>query len=251
MTNPWIRLQQKNPAAKMNLICFPFAGGFAEYYLPWRSHMPNELQLCPMQLPGRSYRFQESMYTNIQQLLAVMLPVIEAIIFDKPYIIFGHSMGGYIIYELCKTLQQLQLPLPKLLVVSSIPAPKFWMARKFLSELSEKEFSDFFFDLGGFHPELLKHEKFIQMQMLLLRNDILLCESCRYEKSANFPFPILALGGKEDEYVNSASITDWACESTADFQLEIFPGRHFYLNDYYVHVLNLIHQRMATYDYLQ
>lgn len=243
--DPWLRLSQIMPQAEYNLICLPFAGGFAEYFLPWRNHLGTRVQLCPIQLPGRSYRWQEPVITEIDSLLEAFIPQIEGLISEKPYVIFGHSMGGYIAYQLCKTLAKRQLPLPGLLVVSSVPAPQHWTSRKLLSELSEIEFSQFFLKLGGIQPELLKHESFIKMQMSLLRNDIALCESCKYTQPAQFTFPMLALGGSEDEYVSMPSMAAWAAETTADFAIHSLAGNHFYLNHHLPLIFELIKKRMT------
>ena len=240
MNNLWLQLKQTVDSASMNLLCFPFAGGYGESFMPWRKHLPMNIQLCPLQLPGRSYRWKEPVYTDIQQLLMAMKPPLEDLLHESPYILFGHSMGGYIAYEFSNMLIKQQLPLPELLVVSSIPAPKTWVSRKLLSDLTEKEFYDFFFDLGGFHPSLLKDEKFIKSQMSLLRDDILLCESCQYAKPAELPFPILAMGGVSDAYVSMDSMEDWRLETSVDFHLHGFDGQHFYLNDHLPEIMKLI-----------
>lgn len=238
--NPWLQLAQQSTAAQINLLCFPFAGGFAEYYLPWQKYITADLQLCPIQLPGRSYRWREPVITDIHDLLSVMKPALETLLHERPYVIFGHSMGGYISYEFCKILLDLNLPLPQLLVVSSIPAPRFWQKRRMLSELSEEQFSEFFMKLGGIHPEFIKHEKFIEMQMSLLRNDIILCESCHYIQRARFPFPIVALGGNEDEYVSIKTMQDWSLETSAAYSVQEFSGGHFYLNQHVQTVLEIV-----------
>ncbi|MBA2651018.1 MAG: thioesterase [Tatlockia sp.] len=246
MTNTWLQLRQTSQLAKFNLLCFPFAGGYAESFLPWRKYLPPDFQLCPIQLPGRSYRWQEPVYTDIQLLLNAMLPSLLPLLQEQPYLIFGHSMGGYIAYEFSKALVSRGLPLPKLLVVSSVAAPMHWFSHKALSKLTQKEFSDFFLDLGGFHPELLKDAKFINNQITLLREDIRICESCVYAEPAQFPFPILGLGGREDDYIRITSMADWQQETRVDFNLQEFSGKHFYMNEHLPAILKLIKEKLNT-----
>lgn len=244
MTNPWLRLQQTVATPDYNLICLPFAGGFAEYFLPWRAHLAPGVQLCPVQLPGRSYRWQESAYEDMEALLTTLIPGLTPLISERPYVLFGHSMGGYIAYEWCKTVMKKALPLPQLLVVSALPAPRHWSSRKQLSALNEAEFSRFFLELGGIQPELLRHESFINMQMALLRSDVSLCESCHYTESALFPFPIVTLAGKQDQYVALDQMAAWQVETKVDFNLYEWAGNHFYLNNHVPALLELIQQRM-------
>lgn len=230
--------------AKYNMLCFPFAGGTAEYYLPWKNQLSKDIQVCPVQLPGRSYRWQEPVYSDIVTLVDDMLPVIKPILDARPYIIFGHSMGGYIAYELCKRLTQEKASLPGLFIVSALLGPKHWHNRQPISHLSDQDFNQFFINLGGFHPELLKHASFLKMQMSLLRNDIHLCENYHYQQPANFPFPILALAGSQDEYIRPESLLAWQEETKNEFTFHEFKGNHFYINQNLLAVLNMIEKRV-------
>lgn len=230
--NKWLQLKQTNQNASHNLICLPFAGGFAEYFLSWRNLLPNNFQLCPIQLPGRSYRWEEKAYTEVDLLINDLINNLIEILDTKPYILFGHSMGGYLGYKLCEAIKKYRLREPELMVVSSVPAPLHWQKRRLLSEYSDAEFKKFFLELGGYHPELMKHKDFIETQMRIMRNDILLCESCTQSKALQFNFPLLALGGKEDNFVATSSIEAWQTETNGLFQFHAFEGEHFYLNSH-------------------
>jgi medium-chain acyl-[acyl-carrier-protein] hydrolase len=230
--NPWLRLLAKPQANKKNLLCFPFAGGMAEYYLPWQKRLNADWSLCPIQLPGRSTRWQEPVIVSIETLLVQLLDAITPVLYTAPYRLWGHSMGGYIVYQLAKAIVKKGLPLPEALFVSSVPAPIWWQKRRLLSTLSASEFEAFFLELGGFHPDLQKHENFMKMQLTLLRDDIKLCEDCLHEAHADFPFPILAFGAQDDPYVSIESMQAWQDETQQPFQLHAFHGGHFYINQH-------------------
>ncbi len=248
MDKDFLKLAQFSDSAKVNLLCLPFAGGYAEYFLNWREHLPAHFRLCPIQLPGRSYLWKHPCYTDINQLLVAMLPQLRNFVEQSPYIIFGHSMGGYIGYELCKFLMKLNLRLPELLVVSSLSAPKNWQFRKLFSQVSEDEFVEFFLNLGGFHSEILRHKEFMKFQMGLLRSDVMLCDSCTYVEAGNFPFPIMAMGGLSDDYIKLQSIAGWKLETTNRFFSKIFDGNHFYLNNHLHEIFTLIKEQVNNCD---
>jgi medium-chain acyl-[acyl-carrier-protein] hydrolase len=239
LNNSWLQLSQIPSDAEWSLICFPFAGGYAEYFLPWHKQL-EKCALYPVQLPGRSYRWQEGVLTQIDELLDALVSVLLPVIRERPYVLFGHSMGGYIAYSFAKRIKALAEKDPTCMIVSSVPAPEHWLARKNLSELSEAEFEVFFKKLGGFHPELLKHESFIKLQMSLLRQDIMLCESCGYEGQAEFGFPIVALGSTQDEYVSFESMVGWGKETQHTFVNKQMEGDHFYLNQNLDKIFSLI-----------
>lgn len=237
--NEWLKLSSVPEDPALNLICFPFAGGYAEYFLPWTKALSN-VALYPIQLPGRSYRWKESVFLNVNHLVDALLPKMIPIFQEKPYVLFGHSMGGYIAYHCAKKIKECGLTQPISLIVSAVPSPILWTGEKHLSLLSPKEFMDFFLELGGFNPEILKHESFMKLQMELLRQDVQLCENCQYEGSAEFDFPIFALSAKHDVYVSYEDMRFWSQETNDTFQLEQVEGDHFYLNHQVDKIISII-----------
>ena len=86
------------------MFCFPYAGGGAAFYAKWIQYFDKKLSVCPIQLPGREERIGEKPYLNMQSLVK---DVVDAIMrFDNDFILFGHSMGGKIAFELKKCLRQ-------------------------------------------------------------------------------------------------------------------------------------------------
>ena len=56
---PWLASYKRNPAAKLRLFCLPYAGGSAVIYNNWFKSLPPEVEVCPVQLPGRGSRMLE------------------------------------------------------------------------------------------------------------------------------------------------------------------------------------------------
>ena len=63
-----------SPAAspRLRLFCFPFAGGGASAYLPWLKSLPEGVEVCPVQLPGREGRRQEVAFDRVQPLVEAL-----------------------------------------------------------------------------------------------------------------------------------------------------------------------------------
>jgi len=87
----WLRCRQDNPAASLRLFCFPYAGGSAAVYRNW-TDLPAEIDVCPVQLPGRDERFREPAFTRADALCDALV-VALADYLDRPFAVFGHSMG--------------------------------------------------------------------------------------------------------------------------------------------------------------
>lgn len=68
-TNLWLNRPKQNSRAKMRLIAFPYAGAGASVFYPWVNFLPQSIELCCVQLPGREGRLAETAFTRIQHMV--------------------------------------------------------------------------------------------------------------------------------------------------------------------------------------
>jgi len=101
MQSPWIVTPKRNLNAKVNLICIPYAGGGAGIYLPWTDKLIADVELHIIQLPGRGSHYSRKPIDNMSELIDSLFPQIEHLL-TQDYVIFGHSLGTRIGYELVK-----------------------------------------------------------------------------------------------------------------------------------------------------
>ncbi|GAA3082006.1 hypothetical protein GCM10020000_79930 [Streptomyces olivoverticillatus] len=74
--------------AEMVLYCLPNAGGGGTHYLSWRRLLPETLWAQPVQLPGRENRLAEEPRFTAAEVAAALAAHV-----DRPYALYGHSMG--------------------------------------------------------------------------------------------------------------------------------------------------------------
>src|SRR5215831_8449120 len=67
--NPWIAFRRRSSSARVRLFCFPYAGAGASVFRPWGDFLPQEFELCAVQLPGREERLQEEPFANFDLLV--------------------------------------------------------------------------------------------------------------------------------------------------------------------------------------
>ncbi len=67
---PWLSFADVSRGERMNVFCFPFAGGGASFFRGRASLAPANVALCGVQLPGRGERMGERPYTNMPELIA-------------------------------------------------------------------------------------------------------------------------------------------------------------------------------------
>ena len=223
----WLRFRQSNPAASLRLFCFPYAGGSASVYRNW-TDLPPEIEVCPVQLPGRDERFREPAFTRGDALCDALV-VALADHLDRPFAIFGHSMGAIIAYELTRRLQARGLS-PRHLFVSGQRAPHIPLRRPQSYDLPDPAFRNRLRELNGTPEEVLQDAELMGLLLPRLRCDFELSETYAGTGGAPLSCPITAFGGAQDHEVSRTDIAAWRDLTTSAFDSGIFPGGHFYLD---------------------
>ncbi|MEM7125044.1 MAG: alpha/beta fold hydrolase [Chloroflexota bacterium] len=240
-TNLWIREQSINPNARLRLFCFPYAGGAAPIFRTWDQHLPASINVCPVHLPGRATRIREKPFTNLENLVQAFLPSLQPCL-DKPFAIFGHSMGSLIAYEVTKQLHQQGNLMPTYLLVSGrrapyLPDPEMQLHTLPNDELFLKELRHRYDNV----PDAIFDDAELRALFLpLLRADFTLVETYQSSKEALLPCPIIAFGGQSDSRASQAELMAWKELTQSDFDVHLFPGGHFYLNEQAPSLLQII-----------
>jgi medium-chain acyl-[acyl-carrier-protein] hydrolase len=206
------------------VFCFTHAGGGASFFRQWAAAMPVGVELCAVQLPGREQRFSEPCFDRFDRLLDDLVPALTPWL-DRPFALFGHSLGALVAFELARRLGD--VPLVGL-AVSAFRAPHL-SAERVLSALPDAEFVAEIARLGGTPPELLGDPELMETMLPALRADFALAESYRHDPGARLAVPIVALGGAADPWVGAEALGGWAAHTGAGFRLRLFRGGHFYL----------------------
>ncbi len=230
-TSNWVTYPRPEPQARVRLFCFPYAGGGASTYREWPDAFPTEIELCPIQLPGREERLQEALFTDLSSLVDALLPALRLHL-DKPFAFFGHSMGAMLAYEVARQLQKRHDSTPVHLFVSSRPAPQIVNTAAPLRFLSAPELMDTLQRLYGAVPDVIRQQAELQDVFLpILRADVTLLETHTYVPSEPLPCPISVFGGEQDISITRDDLTAWREQTQAAFAQQIFPGDHFYLHE--------------------
>ncbi|MFJ4371353.1 thioesterase II family protein [Pseudomonas japonica] len=216
-------------APGLTLFCLPYSGASATCYSPWKHKLPSWLKLRPLELPGRGMRMDEPLHTDIVQLAHLLAEEI-AVELDRPFALFGHSLGGLLAFELAHALRDRGLPAPLALFTSATAGP----ARRDVSEYaiakSDAELVARLRELGGTSESVIENEELLELILPILRADFLLCGSFAYGQREPLAVPIHVFGGKRDT-VRVEELLDWQEETSTGFSLDMFEGHHFYLVD--------------------
>jgi hypothetical protein len=152
----WFAKTAVHPAEKLQLFCFPYAGGGASIFSSWKSRLAPDITVLPVQLPGRERRSTEAPMDTIQDIVRSLLPAMAPYI-HKPFAFFGHSMGALIAFETARQLSSQTGRLPVHIIASGKSAPHLPYSKKQLHELADQPFTEELRLMQGTPEEVLQN----------------------------------------------------------------------------------------------
>ncbi|MFC7984949.1 thioesterase II family protein [Streptomyces sp. NPDC057336] len=221
------------------LLCVPFAGAGPSFFHPWRELAADRWRVTSVELPGRERRLLETPYRNVVEAARNEIDDIVADLGEGTRtVLFGHSLGAVLAYELVHLLTARGVPVERL-VVSGSPGP--WTQReRRAAGLEGDEFLARVEEFAGFRHEALDHPEMRELILPVLQADCEMHEA--YVPSTDDPVsvPITSLRGDHDGLVTAEEAQQWRAATTAAFGYAELPGDHMYLVDLGRQVLDLI-----------
>jgi len=164
------------------------------------------------------------------------MPLVEALaqelypFMNKPYALFGHSMGGLISFELARLLRKEHRQGPEHLYISGHRGPEIKDVEPPMFDLPTAEFIEKLRRLNGTPKEVFEHPELINLMTPVLRADFAISETYEYVHERSLECDLTAFGGVGDIDVTRKHLEAWRMQTSGNFNLRIFPGDHFFLN---------------------
>ncbi len=225
--NSWVMRFHPRSAADLRLFCFPYAGGSATLFQRWAQPgvLPQEVEVCAIELPGRGVRQQEQVSTQFSDLVTVLaemlLPSLQE---GHAFALFGHSLGALVSFEVARHLQERFGLVPVQLFVSGCSAPQLGDACPEIVDIPA--LVTYLRQLGA-RP----NEQMLVRRWPLIQADFALRASYRY--SAGGPplaCPITVFGGIQDDSVSRDALAAWREQTLETCTLHLLPGNHYFLH---------------------
>ena len=237
--NKWIVIPAPRPAAKITLLCFPFAGGSSNSFRSWVSILPPSVELWAMELPGHGTRLSEPLAQDIRELTEPLASGIADSL-TRPFAIFGHSMGALLGFEVALFLQNKFNKIAEHVFLSGHGAPGTPRHEPEIHHLPKPQFIAKIKEYNGTPQEVLENEELMDLMFPILKADFRICETYRHLDSTKLLAPITALGGIQDPSTTRQDLEKWKNFTTGSFNVRLFPGDHFYLLHQKVNLLKAI-----------
>lgn len=225
LNTPWFINYQSNKTATVRLFCFPYAGGSAAIFRSWAGA---HFDVWAVEYPGRGLRRSEPPVTGLQVLVDAIFQQIEPLL-DRPFAMFGHSMGALVAFEVVRALQAAKGPEPTSFFASGSPAPRLDRKRANIHQLPELEFLKELRSLGGTPEEVLGDSELLRLLIPTLRADFEAAATYQWNEGPKILCPTFVYGGMQDPDVTRADLEAWQDECSSSFRLRMFPGNHFFI----------------------
>jgi pyochelin biosynthetic protein PchC len=241
--SPWIRRFAPFPDASSRLVCFPHAGGSASYFSPLPRMLPSAVEMLSVQYPGRQDRRHEPCCDSVAELADRATEALRPWA-DRPLVLFGHSLGATVAFEVARRLEQEGIR-PLGLIASGRRAPS--RHREEFHHLHDDEhLLAQLRNLSGTESQLLGDEEIMQMVLPALRADYKAVETYRASPGAEVSCPVVALSGDDDPLTAVEEVYAWSDHTRGPCTVHRFAGGHFFLTAHAAEVTGLIAEYTAN-----
>lgn len=236
-TRPPSLIRLSPPSAAPRLLCLPYAGGHGELYRRWVRDLAGRAEVWAADLPGHFRRGDLAPVTDPDVVIAEITAETVALM-DRPLVLFGHSMGALLAFEVVRNLEAAGHEVSAL-IASACLAPHLREARPPTGTESDQELVALMRLWGTIDTEVLSNRDFLDAILPPLRADLALCDRYRY-RLGSVRAPVMALAGTADVKTPLRDVEAWQ-RCTADWRgVQVIPGPHLFLTSAHSHVLAAI-----------
>jgi medium-chain acyl-[acyl-carrier-protein] hydrolase len=224
----WVVRQEPRPAAAIRLICFPHAGGSPWLFRGWPKWLPDAVEVCAVQLPGHGSRIREApasdFHTLSQRLAKELRPEV-----DRPFALFGHSLGALMAFELARLFRDFEDLEPAHLFVSGQNAPQLLEGGEDLSQEDDAALIKALRQLNCTPEQILNNQELMCLMLPVIRSDLALYENYRYRPDKPLTCPLTVMAGLQDPRTEPQGLQGWKEQTRGRFRTRQFPGDHFFI----------------------
>ncbi|MFF8016624.1 alpha/beta fold hydrolase [Streptomyces sp. NPDC007929] len=229
MDRQWFRRFADPEPDALRLICFPHAGGAASAYQPLSRRLRPHVEVRAVQYPGRQDRRTETPVADIKELAALVAGKLQDDETAAPFAFFGHSMGALVAYETARILEERGAASPRRLFLSARGAPG---PRRSPHDVlpDDEAILTAVRRLGGTGVTLLDDPELVAMVLPALRADYAALAAYSWTPREPLSTPLTVLCGDADPVVSVEEACGWLEFTSAETEVRILPGGHFYVD---------------------
>lgn len=215
---------------KKRLFCFPYAGGGASIYRDWKNAF-SDVCVYGVQYPGKEKRISEKPIIHMEELVNKMEDELYMVMKDCPFILFGHSFGTKVEYELSLRIHSDLGIWPEAIIVSGGRAPSIKEPQP-IYELEDDLFiKNIVKRYKSIPEELIANKDIMDIFLPSIRADFIIDETYECTNIEKVGCPIIGLMGKYDQEMSLDDIKMWEQFTAREFSYEVIEGDHMFIKN--------------------
>lgn len=223
--NCWFPFENERKNSDKLLFCFHHAGGTASIYRDWIK-WSDEIQVMPVELPGKATRMVEKYAENMAIVAADVSKEIAKMATGKQVWLYGHSMGSVLAFSVTCNLEAQNIKVEKL-IVSGRHAPKDRIDDVYQTYMGDEVLIAEIKRVGGTPEEFLENKEILKFILPPLKADYKINESYVYG-GQKVNCDILGYAGSLDVDAPLSLMEGWKDVTTGEFTLQEVQGTHFF-----------------------
>ena len=205
------------------LICFPHLGGGPSAFREWQAYAGGRLTVAAVRYPARESRLADPLPATWCELVQGIVGGIEPAL-DRPYALFGHSMGAQMAYEAAVEIGRRRLPPPLRVFASGAEAPERAAANVRIPIGADP--MDWVQGLGGMPDEVALLPELRELVAQAVRGDHQLM--AHYTPSSEqLSCDLTVIWSSEDTMVTANGRADWTKRTAGRTAFRRASGDHF------------------------
>ena len=248
----WIIRTKKIENPRLRLFCFPYFAGGASIFSSWPEFLPDDIEVCAVQFPGREERGDEKPFDDVFELVKKLSEVIEPLL-TANFAFYSHSSGAGIAFEFFRYLRKTKEVVPAKFIIGGWRAPHLESAFKFLNAIGdeevykEKNIPNIKNHLRSLEiaESIIENKEVFDEMLPVLRADIVLGKKYKYYDDEPMHCPLTAIAGDRDTVFADDEIKAWEKHTSSEFNFRKVNGGHLFCRDNKDELLELLTQELT------
>jgi surfactin synthase thioesterase subunit len=231
----WFSRTRRQPESACVLFCLPYSGGGASIYHGWQHLLGPRVEVVPIHLPGREERVGEPLSHSAEAIAAAV-----AARADRPYAIYGHSMGARLGFEVIRALRRQGVRPPfRFYPAACRPPDTAWPFTR-CADLPDDDFLNVLAERLHAPTEAWTIPELRELVLPVLRADFTWTARYQYQAEPPLAVPLVGLAGADDPEAGPSWMLGWSRHTSEFIRLHTMPGDHFFLRSAAAEVTSLL-----------